>query len=85
MYAAPQTFGGLRVFVSPDLPKMQLAPGDYVTPAFRAEIDAWLKYFFGVTNLISDGQFISVLETNTLHMNPRTYAQLKAATIKGGA
>lgn len=28
-------------------PKLQLAPGDYVTSAFRAEIDKWMIDFFG--------------------------------------
>lgn len=68
---------GLKVFVSPDIPKMKLAPGDYVTPAFRADIDAWLLSFFGVTNLMEDG-VCTVSETlSSVWMNPRTYAQLK--------
>ncbi len=28
-------------------PKMTMAPGEYITPAFRAEMDKWLESFFG--------------------------------------
>jgi hypothetical protein len=28
-------------------PKMQMGPGDYITQAFRAEMDKWLIEFFG--------------------------------------
>ncbi len=58
---------------------MQLSPGDYVTPDFRAEIDAWLKSFFGVSNLIPDG-ISNVSEVlGMVWMNPRTYDTFKKA------
>ena len=51
---------GLRIHVSPDRARMTLNPdlGNGVTypPGFKAEIDSWLRRFFGTTNLIPDGQ-----------------------------
>lgn len=80
-----QTFYGLRITVSPDIPKMQLAAGDYVTPEFRKEIDAWLLSFFGVTNLVPDGVCYAIKtgpvkgyeDEDSFIMNPRTFAILK--------
>ncbi len=70
-------YSGLEIFVTPDAPKMKLAPGDYVTPAYRAEIDAWLMSFFGTTNLIEDGRATVMESIGKVWMNPRTYAQFK--------
>lgn len=56
---------------------MKLAPGDYVTPAYRAEIDAWLLTFFGTANLLSDGKVTVMESIGKAWMNPRTYAQFK--------
>jgi hypothetical protein len=79
----PQSLYGMKVVVSRDIPKMKLADGDYVTPEFRQEIDAWLLEFFGVTNLLPDGQVLSMQSANSVYMNPRTFAQFKAAAAKG--
>lgn len=78
-WQAPQTLNGIRVFVTPDIPKMKLGPGDYVTPAFRAEMDEWLLQFFGTTNLVEDGKCYHMLLEDAVSMNPRTYAKLRAA------
>lgn len=73
------TIHGIQVFVTPDLPKMKLAPGDYVTPEFRAEIDIWLLDFFGAHNLLKDGEAVGMPSTGQTWMNPRTYARLRSA------
>ncbi len=65
--------------VTPDQPKMKLSPGDYVTPAFRAEMDAWLRAFFGTTNALKDGEYIHALIEDAVYMNPRSYDRLRAA------
>lgn len=74
----PYRYSGMKVFVLPDHPKMRLGPGDYVTPAFRAEIDAWLLDFFGTTNFLGDGEVIQT--PFGLHMNPHTFYKLKDAS-----
>lgn len=73
-----EVIGGVRIFVAPDHPKMKLAPGDYVTEQCRRETDEWLVRFFGVTNLIADGQVIGLPASNAVYVNPRTYRQLRA-------
>lgn len=78
-----QSLFGIKIVIAPDRPKMQLAPGDYVTPEFRKEIDAWLVEFFGMTNLIPDGEILSIPNHGAVHMNPRTFAKVKAAAPKG--
>lgn len=70
---------GMKIIVSPDVPKMQLAPGDYVTPEFRKEIDAWLIEFFGTWNIIPDGDVLIMETTGLINMNPRMLARLKNA------
>lgn len=71
----------MKVYVTPDFPKLQLAPGDYVTPEYRKEIDAWLLSFFGTTNVIED--YISLVSQvyGLVSMNPRTYAKLFSESI----
>jgi hypothetical protein len=73
----PTSLFGLRVFVTPDHPNMQLAPGDYVTPEFRKEIDAWLLEFFGTFNLLEDTAYLFQEQAGIVHMNPRAFAKLK--------
>lgn len=77
MRANPDLFGtglaGCRVQIVPDKPKMQLAPGDYVTPEYRKYIDNWLVEFFGTTNLVADGQVL-VYDSNMLALTPGPYA-----------
>lgn len=70
---------GMKVFVTPDLPKMKLASGDYVTPEFRAEIDAWLLTFFGTTNTVPDDEARVSQAFGQIWLNPRTYDRLRAA------
>lgn len=73
-----KNFNGQRIIISPDRPKLQLAPGDYITSEYRAEIDAWLLASFGTYNLLEDGVSIYMELTNTILMNPRTYVLVKA-------
>ena len=68
---------GKRVVIKEDGPKMQLGPGNYVTPEFRKEIDLWLLDFFGTTNLMADNQVYHDKIHDLLYMNPRTYYRLK--------
>jgi hypothetical protein len=75
----PGTLYGCKIFVSPDRPKMQLSPDCPVTDDFRAEINAWMIEFFGVTNLIPDGHYIQMKGRGEIHMNPRTYAEFEKA------
>jgi hypothetical protein len=74
------TLYGLKIFLSQDFPKRQLAADCPVTTEFRKEINAWMLEFFGWDNLIQDGQYLTVF--GQIHMNRRTYAQLKSMTIK---
>lgn len=69
-------FGGMAVIVTPDLPKMKLAPGDYITPEYRAEVNAWLLAFFGTVNIIPDGESRISELLGQVWMNPRTYREL---------
>lgn len=83
-YNTPQTLFGFKVIVSPDRPKMvlseELIPGVVPwPPGFKAEMDAWMLMFFGTTNIIPDNQVYQVGH-DQFHMNPRTYAAMKAAT-----
>jgi len=78
----PQTLYGLRVAICAELPKMKLAPGNYVTPAYRAEIDAWLVDFFGTTPLLPDGQVVRF--GDIISMNLRTFIKVKKE-LKGSA
>lgn len=77
------SFLGLNVLISPDTPKLQLSEGCPVTPEFRVEMNAWMRDFFGVRNLIEDGQCLHDQLNNTLHMNPRTWDRVRAAAEKG--
>ena len=78
----PQTIGGLRVFVQPDQPKMQLSSRvkEVLSPEFAAETDAWMLSFFGITNMLPDGEVIVAKAAGFMTMNPRTFAQLRGAT-----
>ncbi len=80
MNQPPQTFYGMKVVVTPDIPKMKLGPGDYITPEFRAEIDVWLLEFFGTTNILEDGVYLTSELMGHVMLNPRTYSELKRAT-----
>jgi len=75
---------GLRVYVSPDRQKHKLPdeviPGVVPWPAgFKEEMDAWLLSFFGTTNTVKDGEVLTT--PGSVHMNPRTFEKLKAATL----
>lgn len=77
------SFLGTKVFISHDIPKMQLSKDCPVTDDFRAEMNAWMRTFFGVTNLLEDGECLHDQLNNTLHMNPRTWDRVRAAAEKG--
>lgn len=83
------TFRGCRVLISPDHPKMQLSEDCPVTPEFRKEMNAWMRDFFGVNNLIPDGQFLHCRDFaghnahgGFITMNIRTYRQFVDLTEK---
>jgi hypothetical protein len=78
---SPQTLYGMKVFVAPDRPKMQLSPSvcEVLAPEFIAETNLWMLSFFGTTNLLKDGEVISDLVNHAFHMNPRTWAQVRTA------
>ncbi len=75
MKTALHTFMGMRVIVNPmldDVPRMQTTPrfADLMPPEFTAELNAWMREFFGTTNdVIRLGQGAVV-------MGPKTYAAL---------
>lgn len=71
---------GFDVVLTPDQPKLQLAPGDYITPAYRKEIDAWLVAFLGTHNTLADGQALIAERAGIVYMNPRTHTRLLAET-----
>lgn len=80
--SAPGTFNGLKVYVQPDQPKMQLSQRvkEVLSPEFAAETDAWMRSFFGMTNLLPDGQYLLSEQFGFVSMNPRTYEQFRAVT-----
>lgn len=73
---------GMKVFVSPDPRRYGDLPDDVcVTPAFRAEFNAWSARFFlpdPSLNPIKDGE-AHVIGRN-VHLNQRTFAELKRST-----
>lgn len=71
------TLLGLRVYVTPDVPKMQLSKDVPVSPDFRREIDAWLIELLGYTNILGDDAILMSEVMGTIHCNPRNYARLK--------
>lgn len=73
---------GIKIFVSPDTPKMVLSVDVPVPTAFREDYNRWLAEFFGYTNLVADGQALHSQIFNILHVNPRTYALLKQEGVK---
>lgn len=89
LFHQPQTCFGRKVVVHQDQPRVQLGTercltkyGDeveWVSPAMRAEMNAWLREFFGMTNLMKDGECFVLEMFNTITMNQRTYQQIRAA------
>jgi hypothetical protein len=67
---------GFPVYVSPDRPKIRLSEDIPLTKEFRDEYNQWLVDFFGLTNMLKDGEIISGV--HGIFMNPRTYANFKA-------
>lgn len=68
---------GIDIHVSPDRPKRQLPEDVPCTPAYRVEFNAWLASFFGMDNLIKDGEAIRA--GPRIFVNPRTYQALRRA------
>lgn len=71
------SFAGIKIYVRPDHPKRQLPADVPCTPAYRVEFNAWLAEFFGMDNLIQDGQALQAGEW--VMVNPRTYQALRQA------
>lgn len=65
-------FAGIKVYQNPYLPervpRMKLAPGDYVSDEMRAKTDAWLLEFFGTESyvLVSQDSGSMFLHPNVL-------------------
>lgn len=70
------TLMGMQLYITPDIPKMQLSADCPVSPDVRAETNAWMIKFFGVTNTLLDGQTIADGQ-GRIFVNPRTYRQLQ--------
>lgn len=68
---------GLRVQVTPDIPKMTLSKDVPVSPWLREEMDRWMLEFFGTTNLIPDGRAYVMEDPGIVIMNKRTYLQMR--------
>lgn len=84
---APQTYMGLPVYITGDMPKMQLSRSvcEVLKPDFVREMNTWLLEFFGTANLLKDGEIIfndgAAFRTGgSLHMNARTFEQLRLYT-----
>ena len=78
-----QQIGGLRIVVQPDTHRTlpaEVMPGVPWPPGFKAEIDAWMKGFFRPYNMVKDGEAWHDRINHVVHVNPRTFAQIKAAT-----
>lgn len=71
--------GQIDVVVTPDVPKLQLSPELCAILApkagFADEYNAWLREFFGCTQLLPDGQVAMI--DGKAHMNPRTKRMLE--------
>lgn len=84
-FDAQHEFGGMKLYVNPDTvrPKMQLSDDCPVTPDFRAEMNAWMLEFFGsvVENSVPDGVALASSRYGAFHVNPRTFAALKGASL----
>jgi hypothetical protein len=70
---------GMSIQVSPDVPKYELPeellPGVPWPESFREYINEWSRDFIGTTNLLRDGEVLKTM--NALHVNPRTYTQMR--------
>lgn len=77
----PYTLYGMAVHIVPDTPKIILSKDVPVSEDFRIEMDRWMLEFFGITNLLDDGQVIAV-GNEAMLMNQRTYRQLKQAMME---
>lgn len=76
----PGAILGVPLHVVNDHPKMTLysepLPGVAWPPGFKAEMDAWMLRFFGMSNLVKDGEVLNL--GGHVHMNPRTFRHFKA-------
>lgn len=75
--AGMRTFMRLDIRISEILagqPRMTLSEKVPVTPEFRAEINAWMRQFFGKT----ENRVISVPAKNEIYMCSEDYAKLKS-------
>jgi len=75
-----QRIGSLEIYVTPDVPKMQLSARvcEVLSPEVIEETNRWMIEFFGVTNILNDNDAV-VICGKRIHMNPRMYARFKAA------
>lgn len=82
LYPSPGMLYGMRITLTPDTPKMQLggAVREYLTPAMIADHNQWMLEFFGVDNVLADGD--AAIVKDCMYMNPRTYQQLRRTIDK---
>ena len=78
-------YQGLKVIVSPDKPKMVLAPDVMVSDSVRSEVNVWMLSFFGFDNILEDGVVMHVEHLKVVYVNPRTYAALQRELAKHSA
>ncbi len=72
---------GTPVFVTPDRPAYRL-PSDLQLPqGFREEFHAWADGFFKPRNPLDDGVIVRDMK-GAMHMNPRTFDQMKRSLVK---
>ena len=70
-------FGGIKVFVVPDVPRYQLPADLPLPPGFREDFNTWALEFLGIQKPpLPDGEALPI--DNTVYMNPRTYRAMKA-------
>jgi hypothetical protein len=77
---------GLKVCIQPDTHRTlpaEVCPGVPWPPGFKEEIDAWMKGFFKPCNMLKDGEVWNDRTNDTIHVNPRTWQRLKAASATG--
>lgn len=77
----PDMIYGYKVVVTPDRPRMQLSARvcEFLTPAQIDDHNAWLLRFFGVENILKDGDYMVIDMSQSVLMNPRSYERLKKA------
>lgn len=72
--------GGFKIIIAKPHPKMMLSQAVPVTDEFRAEINAWMRDFFGLHYLMERGQTLVMEQAGTIIIHPADYEELRRAT-----